>query len=153
MWSRKIAGCPASKRAAANSVSGDFSARRWPTMTRRKRFGDLARVCRAAGRLKNNATFATHASRQGFRRAFLQDNQRLRQRQRTLGGEVGLDVAIQIGAGQHHGQPACRGRPRMRGAPGGNGVGGAARVQGDHHAILARFGIRPLLDDTRREER
>ncbi len=47
MWSMKTSRRPASRRAAANSVCGDFSARRCPTITARRKRRDLASGCRA----------------------------------------------------------------------------------------------------------
>jgi hypothetical protein len=46
---------------------------------------------------------------------------------------VGGDVAVQVGAGEGHGQAPAG----MRGAPGGDGGGRTAGVQGDHRLVAA----------------
>jgi hypothetical protein len=60
----------------------------------------------AAGRLKDHPRLVVQFGGQGQRTAFLQHHQRIGESQRSLRAGVTFDVAVEVGAGEDHGQSA-----------------------------------------------
>ncbi len=95
------------------------------------------------GRLIDHAALGAQPGVERGRPRLLQYHERARQLQRALRRRIDGDVAVEVGAGQHHGEAAFW----MPAGPGGNGIRRAPRVQGDHRRIVAGQGRRPLPDD------
>ena len=112
-------GCrrPRSRRAASNSVCGDFTSRRWPTITARRRATVLGSVRRARAWTGTPRAPCRAAPAAGpAAPSSCSTTRRCASSSERCACGVAVDVAVQVGAGQHHDQPAARVRraPRRR---------------------------------------